>query len=329
MKTFVVAISDLTTVSQLGQLSGRFTTKHGQVIIHTSPTIAVDGTGVTTNFDVILDTSFYAVPNIRSVRKHAKVTLLRECKGEQRAQLNYAMGDNPIWRKINCSYAPSVKLEIQAIVGSLRGDVVLKSGYGAMGYAQCVFNTNDYSASDIVYSILKLSTSSKDTIDDGEIETKEVPYSFDKFKEEYPKAILSFDSKCLFESKNQLKSNLFFEELIKDVVAEYRVLVSPNHLVIQPRKIKDGPYPQATGCGDGIKESIVLPKKIMVSLRKLIKDIGFIYGSIDLFKDSDGRYGIFEYSNQFGFDGVNIEKVDMIHRDLIEWSIGRFIKGSK
>lgn len=123
------------------------------------------------------------------------------------------------------------------------------------------------------------------------------------------------------ESISTFKENgVFIQEYIKNIHREYRLLVTPDEYALVERERRPSApgstYLQATGCftsghsrlnvwyrADVDRGDQAPYKKQM----QLINDLGIEFGSVDLFETADGNWGIFEWSNEFGTEGIDIE----------------------
>lgn len=125
------------------------------------------------------------------------------------------------------------------------------------------------------------------------------------------------------------------QSFVKDVCTEYRLLTDLDGKIAycQVRGIRDkgqSEFPQATGSetnsieGDDIVPiEEVLSKRTLKDLNAIASNVVGPLSSIDLFLTEDGRWGIFEYCNQFGIKGVPMETTYKLHYDFVE----RLIKG--
>lgn len=183
--------------------------------------------------------------------------------------------------------------------------VVIKPQYGARGSNHVVV------ASHMVQTILKTIT----TQTGEELATA------------FPGAILSRGS-CLEEPLFDNLSDLVITEKLEHVLQEWRLLFAAGKIYCRERYITPGEYAQSNLCVD-VNPAIAevdytpiedtdFPEELKTYLHEFIKFIKLPFGSVDLYITAEGNYGIFEYSEQFGFHGANHEFIRQLHLDGIE-----------
>lgn len=175
------------------------------------------------------------------------------------------------------------------LIGAPKGArVVIKPEFGARGEGQIVLPTHQLY--DFLHSASALSNV--------------------KIADKFPDVILSPSKYDNTPSYIDVDS-IMVSDYIENIAYEYRLIVAGAERYVFPRKIKEGAYPQANLDSSDRK---LLPYTRLLECRidgldphhinAFIDHIGMIYGSIDLYITTDGKLGIFEYSNEFGISGM-------------------------
>lgn len=183
--------------------------------------------------------------------------------------------------------------------------VVIKPQYGARGSNHVVV------ASHMVQTLLKSITTQT-----GE-----------ELLQAFPGIILSRGS-CLTEPLFDDLSDLVITEKLEHVLQEWRLLFAAGKIYSRERHITPGEYAQSNLCVDvnpnipevyytPLKETD-FPQELKDYLSEFVKFIKLPFGSVDLYLTAEGNYGIFEYSEQFGFHGANHAFIRQLHLDGIE-----------
>lgn len=138
------------------------------------------------------------------------------------------------------------------------------------------------------------------------------------------------------EGIESLKSQGFMaHRFIPDITGEWRILVLPDctiYVCPRGRKGAEG-FLQATGVPPiynetstgrltPIQESDI--SHIAGELSAIITNIGFEFGSMDLFTTANG-WGIFEYCNQFGVEAFIPSEMAWFHQRAVEIWLKRYI----
>lgn len=187
---------------------------------------------------------------------------------------------------------------------------VLKSQSSATGYGQVKFNSHRVTVSEIMRLLAKYKedTSMLNTV------LTEMGATL-KLNPEAPEKSLSL-----------MLRSVYVQEFIPDIVEEYRILAAQERYHLVNRAITPGDYPQAAAGMDIdrvpteiFKESGILPDYIFKIIDELLKTCPIM--SIDVYKTSNGQYGIFEYSNEFSLQYICPEW----RRKWLEESVGILI----
>lgn len=116
------------------------------------------------------------------------------------------------------------------------------------------------------------------------------------------------------------ENGVFIQEYINNIYREYRLLVTPDEYALVERERRPSApgstYLQATGClttghtklkvwdRAAVERDGVVPYGKQM---QLINELGIQFGSVDLFETHNAGWGIFEWSNEFGVEGIDIE----------------------
>ena len=192
--------------------------------------------------------------------------------------------------------------------------LVIKHAHGARGSNQLVVPTN------MLQTVLKEAINSD--LDLGGI------------KERFPDIILTEGSDTSLKLLDSY-DNFVVTEFVAGIQKEWRLLVGGENIYFRERVINEGEYPQANLNVQVYHNSPVVeykplsessvPPEVIKTLEEYIKYINLPIGSLDLYKDAEGRWGIFEYSPQFAFHGADPAFIRQIHLDAIESIIGDVI----
>lgn len=133
--------------------------------------------------------------------------------------------------------------------------------------------------------------------------------------------------------------DFMIQSYVPNIKAEYRIITNGRGDVgyCQKRDIrKDSAFPQATGSDtNSILADDVIPIKEVLSatqvkeLNLMMREVVGPMSSADLFVTEDGRWGIFEYCNQFGIVGVPMKIARDLHKDFIAELISSEVKTSR
>lgn len=197
--------------------------------------------------------------------------------------------------------------------------VVVKHSHGARGSNQLVIQTN------MLQTVIKEAQNKDLTL--GEI------------KELFPDIILTEGSDLELKLLDNY-DNFVVTEYVPGIQKEWRLLVSGDEIYHRERVINEGEYPQAnlnvttyhntpTVVYKPLSESSI-PVEIIETLQAYVKYIKLPIGSLDLYIEEDGSFGIFEYSQQFAFHGADPAFIRKLHLDAVEFIITDMLsKGDK
>lgn len=117
-------------------------------------------------------------------------------------------------------------------------------------------------------------------------------------------------------------------ERLTNVTKEYRLLTSAGKIYYRERSRIPGSYTQANLNLDSFSnismaeyldmEDGTFPIELCETLKEFIKYVDLPFGSIDLYHTEDDKWGIFEYSEQFGFHGADVGFIRKLHLDAVE-----------
>ena len=123
-----------------------------------------------------------------------------------------------------------------------------------------------------------------------------------------------------------------FCDFVPNVVSEYRVLLSAvgEHLVYKRNFRNSDTYQQV--CNGFNKDENAIPYRdwlagLPCALGKEIHEtINWLgdYGAVDLFITDESKWGIFEWSNQFGIYGNDPQEMIKLHKDYISQNVNRY-----
>lgn len=121
------------------------------------------------------------------------------------------------------------------------------------------------------------------------------------------------------------ESGFFAQEFLENIALETRVITGKkNELHFFERQAReDRPFKQATGSGgsdyhqDPSHALRYCSEEVVDEFKKLFRSFGQCM-SVDLFVTTDGKFGIFEYCNQYGTDVDDPEIHRKIHIDFLK-----------
>lgn len=200
------------------------------------------------------------------------------------------------------------------------GRVVVKPCDGARGIGQFLVDTTKIP---LIVFVEALDLYREDRL------SKEAFFAeLDKYPEAYKYAVAGEKSED--EGLKALRSQDFvIQSFVDNVVAEYRLITDHNGDITycQQRTIRktDTGFSQATGsesnsllASDVVPITDVLNKQSHKDLNQLGREVIGPLSSIDLFVTEDGKWGIFEYCNQFGIKGIPYPITLDLHKRFIE-----------
>lgn len=292
------------------------------VRIHRSPAVDIDRDQISCNFDLLITDQYYSKSPIGIrwtdlLQADQLVVLNRPPKPAQAMQmLTIAAAKDlrhyrhvPTWLATSCSKGTDAPW----IFGSgFKGRCVIKHLNGARGIGQIMFDADRVPVDTVVHA----ARCGKDALL--------------KLKERFPTiSIPTARGRTGEEPFNLLKEDVFLQEVVEDVVAEYRMLLRPDgaHWVFnRSREPQDG-FEQACGVFDEFKPEndhwtlsgdVAHPLcRFESEIKTMFSELGMTYGSVDLFTTSNGQWGVFEHSNQFGTAGYSVDLMSKYHIDFI------------
>lgn len=315
------------------------------VMVHHSPILHVAGTEVLKNFDMVITPDheetkkgphghlwrdFLSAPEL--------VHLERPSKLAQAAKLNAIAARLQLkgFRSVG-SYYSSVgrRDKTYSLSSPLPQRVVVKARDGARGVGQLLVDTSKVPLGALLPRLAK-----KEYLNEQAI------------LKDFPDIILGTGAATNDgESINLLAGELVVQEHISNVAGEFRLLVSPDGSIYAlRRKLKAGSgFTQATGVTENFKDDRLTPldevdffgdkddngyniaggptaEEIARDIRLLVSELGFEYGSVDLFLTVSKRgWGFFEYCNQFGTAAYHPTEMADFHRTAIESWLKRVV----
>ena len=299
-----------------------------RVLFHRNPLISLDGGEPDFNFDIMIDNHRSALGANAEFRYRHVVpenrynSLERLGKAEQSVVLNRAVSklrmktDNylPV-KTYRASYNDNVATDHYS---TAKGRVVVKPNDGARGVGHLVVDLEKTNWRVLNNKLGLLSL------------------GHDIWKEILDLPGVSYHSITEYsqdEGKNSLiEQGYCIQGLVPDIKAEYRLLTDRdgNIVYIQKRGFKGGEdYRQAIGSSPADTDQIatladILPAQDVKALRALAMNTIGEMSSIDLFITNSGKWGIFEYCNQFGTVGVPMDINRKLHLQYLEKAIANF-----
>lgn len=118
------------------------------------------------------------------------------------------------------------------------------------------------------------------------------------------------------------RGDYYFTEVV-DVESEWRVIfrkgVEDFVLLVYKRGKNGHPdFPQPDGVTPLTDEELNELAPQLNVVKSILHDLGQEFGSLDLFQDKAGRFGIFELSTQFGYYGADLVELAQFHQAFIE-----------
>lgn len=119
-----------------------------------------------------------------------------------------------------------------------------------------------------------------------------------------------------FEYLDFIKDISIIQEVVENVTHEYRLLTNLDGTIVwsQERELEGDVFRTATG-SNGDTKFLHLPENTLQAehpvvfggVQDLLTEMKLGLNSIDLFITAEGKWGIFEYSNQWGIQGINTQ----------------------
>ncbi len=299
-----------------------------RVLFHRNPLISLDGGEPEFNFDIMIDNHRSAMGDKLEFRyrhvvpKNRYNSLERLGKTEQAIMLNQAIKNLRVGthnflpiKTYRASYTGNVGTDHYS---TAKGRVVVKPNDGARGVGHLVVDLEktNWRVLNNRLGLLTIGLGDWDEL----ISLPGVSYhSISEYSKDEGKQSLLDQGYCI-------------QGLVPNIEAEYRLLTDRdgNIVYIQKRAFKGGEeYPQAIGSNASDSDRIatladILPAQDVKALRKLAQTTIGAMSSIDLFITKDGKWGIFEYCNQFGTVGVPMDVNRKLHLEYLELAIANY-----
>lgn len=332
MKTLIVALK-CDFVNNFNNLPVSFNTELGnepvRIVYHNDPRLSVEGLVVKKNFDFLItcDTPS-VVSNIKFIdylSPHEYVVIPRHPKNLQAYKIAQACKEiTPKNFLPVASWFTTVESSQGCKFGAIpHGEYILKATDGARGIGQIKIDVSKVSLEALIGTINKTPSEELANV----------------LKEKFPSLTYPTDGEFhAGEGAQLLRQYVYLQEFIPNVKDEYRLLVSPDGgILVCPRIRLGGDFPQATGCMDNINVNNLVPinllpdftdKQLDTLLPELLTAIGFSFGSVDLFTTTDGKWGIFEYCNQFGTSAFTPQQMQDFHTGVVRYWLEGFLTKS-
>ena len=295
----------------------------GPVIFHGQPLAELRNRQIVSNVDALLDFRFDADPTARQIfgnkyyryRKPSKMTQHFKILEFNGIHTGYTV--NTPRQFVSWSKGLSNHAHPLSDFGILDcANVVIKPQYGARGSNHIVVPSH------MVQTLLKHVTKQTGA----------------ELQKTYPDIIVSrgsVEDKPIFAKFD----DMVITEKLEHLLQEWRLLFSAGKIYCREREITPGEYSQSNLCVDVVRnisevtytplEETNFPQDLQDYLIGLVKFIKLPFGSIDLYLTAEGEYGIFEYSEQFGFHGANHQFIRQLHLDGIEQILIKLFQGEQ
>lgn len=321
MEKKIVAVINR-NINNFKHLPTTFSSQDTTVVVHDDPVVAYQGDKVVANFDLLITDSrslntscgeswdeLLEPGKLVVVDRISKpVQAMRMLAASKRLKLK-DYRHIPTWF---VSSSLSSERNAWHFGNGYSGICVIKHIHGARGIGQVMFDSRKIPV-EVILKTLAAGT----------------PEAITKLKEKYPDiAIPTTRQFHQTEAASLLSEDVFLQEVIHNVHSEYRVLLRPDgkHWVYsRSRKPQDG-FIQACGVFDEycqsndywiIDEEGSPTSKVADGVVKMFAELGLDFGSADLFIDSSGKWGIFEYCNQFGTAGYDRGAMERYHTEYV------------
>lgn len=298
-----------------------------EVMIHRHPTVNMRGDKITTNFDLLitngdrvsgLDMEALLPAGQIAVLKRwdkftqmARLAMFRDRLIKDGVQLDNFLAV-PTWY---------IGLDTARNFPTAGGYMVVKPLDGARGIGQFVVDTDKVNLNHFAAMLRN------NILGNSEMYDKLDTWLLEKFDGAVSYHSVTENTK--HEGLDSIQSQgVIIQSMIEDIGAEYRIITGPQGepVYCQLRGIRDksSKYPQACGAGDIIDtnnvvsiNSIFPKEEDLNGFLELVRHAIGPMNSLDLFITKEGKWGIFEFCNQFGVSGIPHELVVKIHVDFI------------
>lgn len=336
MKRFVVAYSDLPSINNHECLFPSFVAHidggPAEVILHSEPVTALHGNTLARNYDLLISPHPIPMAGERCIvlERYTKVqqcAMMMEFIEKHRAQFPNFI--------VPATWATEADLKADVSSYAVK-NVIFKFQDGARGICQLlVENVANVNKSTLFRhfkaAMLELSK--------AELNAQDVVGVNKLIHEKLEKALgvpalwtgyEQRDAGYLPELLNP--DNYYVQKYVDHLREEHRILVmDESEIHYFKRGVRaDRPFPQATGGVTSIySPSLALDDHYHTLLTEEIKNFLATFvpemNSADLFVTQDGKYGLFEFCNQYGTDVDDPHIFSQIHRHFIIKHINRAI----
>jgi len=266
---------------------------HPDIIVHSDPRVLVVDGKTIRNFDYLVDCTIDGASSDWASFAEALgdryIDVKRVSKITQSLVLKRLGIPTPTFGFIPLQTTNAVSVHticaLADAMGFSTGDsIMLKTINGARGMGQCVVKYDD------LYRLANKHIGS----DKEHLDFKDTWYELGGAEEDQGQPItttfLEYDTPYFLMSE------------FVDIVSEYRVLFNNAGVrLLSERTVKDKGSYQASAGTEPADYTVVLPTEIRKWIEVLIENIKLPFGSIDVYVDSDGKYGVLEYCTEFGY----------------------------
>lgn len=332
MKTIVVAFDNIDLINNFKALDNTLDDGY-RIITHTSPEFHVNSNGFFRNYDILI-TSQWVNSGVSEIDKARTVYMPRYTKPHMTAMINEHSAKNSYKNHIPVlSWSSDVAMQKDKNVNYLTGDLVIKLSSGARGIGQfrvkSIHNHTPRHILDMFRQMIGLAHTELPSFtvsdygkkSDSQVDTicAVINNAVNKI---FPADTVYF-SGLEEQDVDYLKTALnninewHVESFISDVVAEYRIINCYGKYIVCKRIFNNSEdYQQASGkfSVDKITHTRIpeISDDAWYELCDLIEHVVPYNNSVDVFikKCDDNHYfGIFEFSNQFGFMGIPVQDI--------------------
>lgn len=296
-----------------------------EVLIHFDKRVNMRGTDVNFNFDIMISNDKHdGVPYDRLLPSHRYVPLPRHDKFTQAALIarwSETLKDTAMFKPVPTWY---VGTDASRNLPATTGRVVVKPLDGARGIGQFVVDVDKVHLAhfqarlgDYICGVI--------TAEEGK------KLSVAEFLERFQGAVTyhpgeeNHDGEGLDSLRTQ---GAVVQSVIENVVVEYRIITGADAtpVYVQRRGIREqtSVFPQATGSGYHLNpndqcelEDVFGTPGSLEAFLELCRVVIGPMNSVDLFIMEDGRWGVFEFCNQFGITGLPSQVAEKIHREFL------------
>ncbi len=309
-----------------------------QVVFHRDPRMSINESGVHFNFDIVVNDGNLTIDDIaisELVPAQAIHTIRRYNKVEQQLRL--------------LNYVTSHKQYLADRSGSFKNfyPVITHHHHQSMGLTHLINPSNPV----VIKPLDGARGIGQFLIDPKKVPLIAVIDILDRYRvgrlnaEDVLPALKKYDPELRYATAGEnregeglsviLSQGYCIQSYIPTIAEEYRLITGSGGAIAYcqkrtVRKASNSDFAQATGSdanscvgSDVCDIESVLAKKDLKELGELTRDVIGPLSSIDLFLTEDGKWGIFEYCNQFGIKGVPFETTRKMHADLLYGLIKR------